>query len=226
MTVSSALRNLVIIIALSWAGAFITPSASAENDLYGVPRVVDGDTLVVHGKRIRVHGIDAPESSQQCQSDAGLWNCGTEATQALKDFIKGQAVRCLAQDTDRYGRIIARCFARGSGGDDVGRRMVREGWALSYRQYSRDYVDEERIAQAQRRGIWRGKFVKPWDWRRGERLAPKLTIERPLIPELKKTPTTAGACCKICRKGKACGNSCISHSKNCTRPVGCACNGY
>jgi len=226
MTVSSALRNLVIILALSWAVAFIAPSASAESDLYGVPRVVDGDTLVIDGKRIRVHGIDAPESNQTCQSVAGLWNCGADATQALKHLIKGQTVRCLSQDIDRYGRIVAKCFAHGSGGDDVGERMVREGWALSYRQYSRDYVDEERLAQAERQGVWRGRFVKPWDWRRGKRLAPKTTIERSLTPELKKTPKAVGACCKICRKGKACGNSCISRSKNCTRPVGCACNGY
>lgn len=197
MTISSALRNVVILLTLSWAGAFIGSNASAESYVYGVPRVVDGDTLVIDGKRIRVHGIDAPESNQTCQSVAGLWNCGADATQALKHLIKGQPVRCLTQGFDRYGRIVAKCFAQGSRDDDIGERMVREGWALSYRQYSRDYVDEERLAKAARQGVWRGKFIKPWDWRRGERLTPKITIERSLTPELKKIPTAAGVCSRF-----------------------------
>ncbi len=48
--------------------------------------------------------------------------------------------------------------------------MVANGWALAYTRYSLDYVDEEADAQAARRGIWAGQFVKPWKWRQGKRL--------------------------------------------------------
>ncbi len=69
---------------------------------------------------------------------------------------------------DRYKRIIGRCTVAG---EDLGAWMVLQGWALTYRRYSLDYVDEEADARAARRGIWAGEFVKPWKWRRGKRLA-------------------------------------------------------
>ena len=56
------------------------------------------------------------------------------------------------------------------GGEDLNAWMVSQGWALAYRRYAQDYVDEEAGAKAARVGIWRGDFVPPWDWRRGKRL--------------------------------------------------------
>ncbi len=53
--------------------------------------------------------------------------------------------------------------------EGLGAWMVENGWALAYRRYSLDYVDEEANAQAARRGIWAGQFVRPWEWRRGKR---------------------------------------------------------
>ena len=76
------------------------------------------------------------------------------------------------RDRDRYGRVVAVCRAAG---EDLNAWMVSQGWALAYRQYSRDYVGEEADARAARRGIWRGDFVEPWDWRPGERLGTPLT---------------------------------------------------
>ena len=63
---------------------------------------------------------------------------------------------------------MAVCHA---GGEDVNAWMVSQGLALAYRKYSRVYVGQERSAKAARRGLWRGEFVAPWDWRRGKRLA-------------------------------------------------------
>ncbi len=68
---------------------------------------------------------------------------------------------------DRYKRIIARCTVAG---EEINTWMVQQGLALAYRRYSHDYIDEEADAQAERRGIWAGEFVKPWEWRRGKRL--------------------------------------------------------
>ena len=164
-----AFKALLVIFTVFLFGSHIFLPALAQTDLYGVPRIVDGDTLVVNGQRIRLHGIDAPELTQKCQLGKNLWDCGADASQALKSFIKNQPVRCLAQDIDRYGRIIAKCYSNESGGEDIGERMVREGWALSYRRYSRDYINKEQTAEREKLGIWQGQFIKPWDWRRGKR---------------------------------------------------------
>ncbi len=136
-------------------------------DIAGTASVIDGDTLEVHGQRIRLHGIDAPESRQLCFVDGKPWQCGKDAANALADKIARRPVACKDLGRDRYKRIIARCTVAG---EDLGEWMVSQGLALAYRRYSLDYVDEEAEAQAARRGIWSGEFVKPWEWRRGKRL--------------------------------------------------------
>jgi hypothetical protein len=66
-------------------------------------------------------------------------------------------------------------------GFDIGRNMVHTGWALAYRQFSTDYVGTEDKAREAKRGLWKGEFVLPWEWRQGKRLAqpksPNLTAE-------------------------------------------------
>ncbi len=144
--------------------ALATPALA---DVAGVASVIDGDTLEIHGQRIRLHGIDAPESRQLCRLDGKPWQCGKDATNALAEKIARRPVTCEDLGRDRYKRIIGRCTVAG---EDLGEWMVSEGLALAYRRYSRDYVDEEAEAQAARRGLWAGEFVKPWEWRRGKRL--------------------------------------------------------
>ena len=132
----------------------------------GPARVVDGDTMDVRGTRIRLFGIDAPERDQMCRDRKRSWACGQRATRALRDRIGNRTVRC--DERDREDRIVAVCRA---GAVELNQWMVREGWALAYRHFTRSYVDEENRARAARRGIWRGEFVPPWDWRRGKRLS-------------------------------------------------------
>lgn len=141
-------------------------SISAET-ITGVASVTDGDTLEIRGTRIRLHGIDAPESSQRCTRPSGQeWRCGQQAALALSDRIGRRSVSCEERDIDRYGRTIAVCS---QGGVDLNSWMVQEGWAVAYRQYSRDYVGEETEAWRAGRNIWSGTLVMPWDWRRGVR---------------------------------------------------------
>ena len=136
-------------------------------DLFGRVRVIDGDTIDVGGSRVRLHGVDARESAQSCLAGDERWPCGSRATRALAQRIDGRTVACEQRDLDRYGRIVAECRQDGR---DLNAWLVAEGWALAYRRYSRAYVDEESAAKAARKGVWRGEFVAPWDWRRGERL--------------------------------------------------------
>lgn len=142
-------------------------SLPALADITGTASVIDGDTMEIHGQRIRLHGIDAPESAQLCERDARTYRCGQKASLALADLIGRQRVRCAQKDVDRYGRIVAECFL---GNSSLNAWMVAQGWAVAYRRYSRDYVDEEDAAREAGRELWSGAFVLPWDWRRGKRL--------------------------------------------------------
>lgn len=162
------LYDLAPVGLISGQGAWTATSvAPGEASIAGRTSVIDGDTLDIHGVRIRLHGIDAPESSQSCLADGTKWRCGQQAALALADKIGSSTVSCEERDVDRYGRVVAVCHTRG---EDLNAWLVASGWALAYRRYSTDYVDEEEAAEAGRRGIWRGSFVAPWDWRRGGRL--------------------------------------------------------
>jgi endonuclease YncB( thermonuclease family) len=143
----------------------IAPAALA--DINGPVRVIDGDTLEVADQRIRLHGIDAPERGQTCKASGVTWRCGERATLALFGKIGRNQVRCEVKYRDRYRRDVATCYA---GGDDLGRWMVREGWAVADRLFSDGYIAVENEARAAGRNLWRGAFVMPWHWRRGKRL--------------------------------------------------------
>lgn len=129
--------------------------------------VADGDTITLKGQKIRLHGIDAPELSQQCEVKGARTACGTLAKQALIGFLVAAEVRCDRKDVDRYGRYVSICFVDGT---DVSAAMVRAGLAVAYRQYSMDYVAEEEAARQHKIGLWKGKFDMPWDWRRQRRI--------------------------------------------------------
>lgn len=129
----------------------------------GVASVIDGDTIEIHGQRIRLHGVDAPESNQTCDFNGARQRCGQQAALALSDRIGRRTVSCEQRDRDRYGRLVAVCRV---GGEDLSEWLVREGWALAYRKYSSDYVTDEREAENGKRGIWASTFVVPWEWRR------------------------------------------------------------
>ena len=72
---------------------------------------------------------------------------------------------CQQKDIDRYKRIVAVCYMAEGQIDIIG-LMVEQGWALAYRKYSEDYVEQEAKAKALRSGVWAGEFMKPWEWRR------------------------------------------------------------
>lgn len=139
----------------------------AAEAITGVASVTDGDSIEIRGTRIRLHGIDAPESRQLCTRPFGQsWRCGQQAALSLSDRIRRRGVSCISRDTDRYGRTIAVCSQDEV---DLNARMVREGWAVAYQKYARDFVPDEKEAQSAERNIWSGTFVRPWDWRDGAR---------------------------------------------------------
>ena len=126
----------------------LVPSLAVA-DITGKPRVIDGDTIEIAGERIRLHGIDAPESKQTCtDADGKEWRCGQDATFALAELIGDHWITCKGDERGKYGRLIAVCYA---GPYDLNAKMVRQGWALAYRRYSMDYVDDEKAAKIARK---------------------------------------------------------------------------
>jgi len=138
---------------------------AASPQIAGKAMVIDGDTIEINRIRIRLHGIDAPESSQTCAVNGEPAPCGRQAARALADKIGARPVRCIRRDTDAYGRAVAVCHADGR---DLNAWMVAEGWALAFRRYSTDYVAQEEAARAAKRGVWRGAIEAPWDFRRND----------------------------------------------------------
>ncbi len=133
-------------------------------DVVGKVIVTDGDTIKKGIIRIRLHGIDAPETRQTCtNSNNELYPCGRQSTAFLKSLIKNNEVSCEGKDTDRYGRLIAICYVNGM---NLNAKMVEEGWAIAYRYYSKDYVKEEEMAKTEKKGIWEGSFIEPYIWRK------------------------------------------------------------
>ena len=150
------------------------PAVGAET-VAGVASIIDGDTIEIHGTRIRLSGIDAPESSQLCTRAGQQYRCGREATFALADLIGRHIVTCTRTDTDRYGRMVATCEADGV---DIGHWMVQHGQAIAYRRYSTAYVADEDAARVAKAGIWAGQFQNPAEYRHQPRRPPVVTQVR------------------------------------------------
>ena len=127
---------------------------------------IDGDTLrAANGAEYRIFGIDAPELKQTCKEANGdSWLCGRAAKVRLTKLIQAGNVTCEVKNTDRYGRNVAVCRAEGVA--DLGEALVRDGYAIDLGvKTGYAYAATEADARAAKRGIWRGTFEPPADWR-------------------------------------------------------------
>ena len=167
------------VIASAWVVlvmlAFTSPLTLAATDQnldelkkLTVTSIWDADSLRAGDLRLRLHGIDAPELKQHCLNEAKRsYNCGQMARDFLRSFIEiGAQIECQHLDTDRYRRLIVRCFHHGQ---DIAAQLVRAGWALAYRRYAKEYIAAEKQAAAAKHGIWQGSFTRPEIWRGQQR---------------------------------------------------------
>lgn len=134
--------------------------------LVGIPSVIDGDTIEIHGTRIRLYGIDAPESAQMCLDGSGkTYRCGQRSSLALADFLgTHRPTSCIEVGRDQFRRMVAVCTA---GGVDIAEWLVRRGYALDWPRYSDGYyASAQAKARAAKFGMWIGSFEQPWEWRK------------------------------------------------------------
>ena len=160
------IKNIIVILTLFF---FQTIQAS---EIIGFPKVVDGDSIHIKSYKIRLEGIDAPEMKQKCkkpylqimfftfQKD---YNCGQVSKKKLFQKIGNKPVKCILLGKDRYKRYLAKCF---KGTVNLNRWMVRNGYAIAYRKYSKIYVPDENFAKDEKLGLWGGTFIKPEKWRK------------------------------------------------------------
>ena len=150
------------------SGATGEDATTAEHSVRGAQvgrvEVLDGNTLVMRGQRIRLWGIDSPEKAQPCTKNGQRWMCGQDAALALEDRINKRLVACYEKGLDEKGRMMGQCFI---GHIDLNGWLARYGWALSYRPATTMYNSRESMARFQRIGIWRdGGMEAPWEWRK------------------------------------------------------------
>ncbi|MDI9408198.1 MAG: thermonuclease family protein [Candidatus Pacebacteria bacterium] len=129
--------------------------------------VIDGDTLVIRSRHIRLQGIDAPEYKQTCQRPDGVtWGCGLVAARQLRQKLEGAKLTCIGEQWDKYGRLLANCFL---GEQNLNRWVVASGWAIAYRFFTTEFAPEEEQAKATKLGIWSSRFIEPYQWRQSHR---------------------------------------------------------
>lgn len=152
----------ILLLLLSMVVALGLFERGRSVQLLGEMKVLDGDTLLYQGEKLRLVGIDAPEGDQACRRGTVKWPCGREAKRALRALVEDGKVRCVTEGIDVYGRSLVRCSRQTK---DIAAALVRLGLAIS----TDDYFEEERQARAERLGLWGGEFEDPADWRRVSR---------------------------------------------------------
>ena len=148
--------------------------ANAE-EIKGLAKIIDGDTVHINSKKIRLEGIDAPEMRQQCQkvfleisAIVGFnlkkdYSCGVISKEKLIDKINKSKINCVSSGRDRYKRYLATCYKDKI---NLNKWMVRNGLAVAYKRYSKDYLGDEIYAKENKLGLWKGSFIRPEKWRK------------------------------------------------------------
>ena len=170
--------RVVILAAMMLVGAAVQAA-----DVTGVARVIDGNTLAIGATKLRLERINAPDTDQICLNAEGIrWNCGIEARDKLAAHIAGQEIKCTSSGVDAYRRTLATCNLAS---EDLNGWMVQQGWALAYFRQSFVYVNAEKEARTQKRGLWQGAFFAPWDWpRRNNKTTIMGTLKAPNAQEM------------------------------------------
>ena len=154
--INNKLKKLlgILVLGLLWCNVVLA------NDL----RVVDGDTIVLNGEKIRFSGIDTPELKQTCMNGDEKVFCGKSAKMLLIKKIGNQIPECISEGKDVYKRTLAECFING---ESLSVFLVRSGYAFDFVRYSKKkYSEDQEYAKTNKLGLWSMKFEYPWDWRK------------------------------------------------------------
>jgi endonuclease YncB( thermonuclease family) len=201
---------------------------SASQSLAAGAMVRDGGTIQVAGVTYRLDGIDAPEPDQLCIDEhADVWACGIEARDQLANLIGGRQVRCedLGLGTTYKKRHIGICTVEGESAS-LNQLLVRQGLALNFEPYARGrFREDETSAKDNRRGLWKGCFVAPQQFRWGRKDGALLgdscrpdkdrEIREVLFPEEPAMPSGCPIKGKFALRARVTGNVGVYHLQAC-----------
>ena len=163
---------LIIICSIFFILTYNDVRSEEIKKISGNAQIIDGDTIKINSKKIRLYGIDAPELKQMCKKPyltiifftfTKDYPCGKISTQKLQKKINNKVITCKILDIDRYKRLIGECYKRNL---NLNSWLVSNGYAVAYRKYSKKYISNEINAKNEKKGLWQGKFEMPWDFRR------------------------------------------------------------
>jgi micrococcal nuclease len=133
------------------------PYISPTTGICHVTKVIDGDTLVCDRFKIRLNCIDAPEKSQAF---------GKAATDKLTQLVLNKNIHLVSSGVDIYGRVIAEVWLNNR---FINAELVRSGQAYTYGTCPTQktvLINAEKVAIANKLGVWQTGQIKPWNYRR------------------------------------------------------------
>jgi len=212
------MRWLIVILAM-----FAASQSFAANSV-----VRDGGTIDVNGVTYRLGGIDAPAADQVCIDDhADSWACGAEARDQLASLIGSHDVRCEDLGTDvTYTKWHVGICTAGEDATSLNQLLARRGLAVNSASAGQSrFGDDETDAKTNRRGLWKGCFIAPQDFRAGRKDGPLLgsacradkdrEIRAVLFPQEPAMPSGCGIKGKYALRARVTGNIGIYHLQAC-----------
>jgi endonuclease YncB( thermonuclease family) len=212
------MRWLIPILAIFAAGQSLAASPIAR----------DGGTIELTDATYRLDGIDAPAFDQMCIDDhADSWTCGIEARDQLASLIGGREVHCedLGTDATAKNRHIGICTVEGET-ISLNQLLVRQGFALNFEPSAKGrFKEDEAGAKDDRRGLWKGCFAAPQEFRSGKKDGALLggscradkdrEIREVLFPEYPAMPSGCSIKGKFALRARVTGNVGIYHLQVC-----------
>ena len=212
------LRALILILAIFPASPGFAASSTVR----------DGNTIQLGDVTYRLDGIDAPEFDQMRTTEhADAWACGAEARDELARLIGGRPVRCgdLGADATYKKRHIGICTVEGETAS-LNQSLVRQGFALNYDPSAKgQFSDDEADAKSNRRGLWKGCFVAPREFRQGRKDGTLLgdscrtdkdrEIRAVLFPDEPIMPPGCSIKAKLAVRARVTGNIGVYHLQGC-----------
>ena len=213
---------------ISFVAMLFVTSLSTSQLWAATATVRDGGTLQLGSVSYRLDGIDAPAFDQLCIDEhADSWTCGIEARDQLTKLIGGRPVRCedLGVDPTFKKRRIGICKVEGETAS-LNQLLVRQGLAVNIESATtvRFKTDEAR-AREDRKGLWKGCFVAPREFRLGKKDGTLLggacradrdrQIRQALFPEDFVMPSGCSIKGKFAVRARVTGNLGIYHLQAC-----------
>ena len=152
-----------LLLLLSTLCALASSVVAESLTISGPLRVLDGDTLSIGPVQIRLFGIDAPETVQDCAlPDGSEWNCGRSSTRFLANLTEAGDLFCLPVSRDPYGRIVSTCSVNDV---DLSGALIDAGLAWAFVEYSDRYVEREAVARTAEIGVFQAETETAWEYR-------------------------------------------------------------